>query len=234
MILADISVSTGSPATWGDQASKVIAAAPPLILALLIVAVVWRIRAFLPALVSRLTDVEAFGVKLSLSGEQAMSAAVEMARKRQGWNGDAPLSEQRKALDRAAKNRALFEGAEILWVDDHPSYNRNEARMLRSFGAMITFACTTEEALEALRYSHEERRPFDLIISDMSRDLPEHDPRAGLTMLPRLRAAQFDQPVIYYVGRLNPAYGTPPGAFGITQRPNELLDLTVDALTRVR
>jgi hypothetical protein len=38
----------------------------------------------------------------------------------------------------------LFEGAEILWVDDRPSNNRNEARMLRSFGALITFAATTK------------------------------------------------------------------------------------------
>ena len=43
-----------------------------------------------------------------------------------------------------------MEGAEILWGDDRPSNDRNEARMLRGFGTLITYACTIEEAIRAL------------------------------------------------------------------------------------
>jgi CheY-like chemotaxis protein len=122
----------------------------------------------------------------------------------------------------------------LLWVDDRPSNNRNESRMLRSLGALVTFAATTEEALHALQTGAEQHHPFDLILSDMSRDLPAPDTAAGLAMLPRLRDAGFHQPVIFYVGRPDPGAGVPAGAFGVTNRPDPLLQLTIDALSRVR
>ena len=106
--------------------------------------------------------------------------------------------------------------------------------MLRSFGALVTFAATTEEAVQALQAAAEQHQPFDVILSDISRELPAPDPTAGLTMLTRLRNAGFQQPVIYYVGRPNPEAGVPAGAFGVTNRPDQLLQLVVDALSRVR
>ena len=39
-----------------------------------------------------------------------------------------PAADRKASLDRANANRSVFEGAEILWVDDRPSNNRNEAR----------------------------------------------------------------------------------------------------------
>ena len=234
MDLASLTVSFGGPQSVGQQVTQVIGAAPALIAALVLVYVVWRLRDTLPAIVARLTDVEAFGLKLSLSGVQAMSAAVEMARKNPRWEGEAPVADQHRALARALRERKLLDGAEILWVDDCPSNNRNEARMLRSFGVMITFACTTEEALTALRDGDAQKQPFHMIISDIDRNYPTPNPRAGLDMLPRLAAAGGRQPVVFYVGRLDPHAGVPPGAFGITDRPDELLNLMVDALARVR
>ena len=53
-------------------------------------------------------------------------------------------------------------------------------------------------------------------------------------MLPRLRNAGFHQPVIFYIGRPEPGAGVPAGAFGVTNRPDQLLQLVVDALSRVR
>ena len=106
--------------------------------------------------------------------------------------------------------------------------------MLRSFGALITFAATTDEASRALQTSAEQHQPFDIILSDISRSLPTPYPTAGLTMLPRLRNAGFHQPVIYYIGRPNADAGVPAGAFGITNRPDRLLHLVIDALSRVR
>src|ERR1700757_981886 len=98
MDLASLTVSFGGPPSVGQQVTQVIGAAPALIAALVLVYVVWRLRDTLPAIVARLTDVEAFGLKLSLSGVQAMSAAVEMARKNPRWEGEAPVADQHRAL----------------------------------------------------------------------------------------------------------------------------------------
>ncbi len=225
---------TGGPPSIGEQITQVLGAAPALIAALVLVYIVFRLRDTLPAVVARLTNVEAFGLKLSLSGGQAMSAAIEMARKNPRWEGESSVVDQHRALARAMRERKLLDGAEILWVDDCPSNNRNESRMLRSFGAVITFACTTEEALGALRDGDTQKQPFDMIISDIGRDYPTPNPRAGIDMLVRLAEAGRHEPVVFYVGRLAPDAGPPVGAFGITNRPDELLNLTLDALARVR
>jgi CheY-like chemotaxis protein len=236
MTLAVLNLSMGEAVEWGEQSAKVIGALPGLIVALAVAFVVWRVRAELPAFVGRLNAVEAFGLKLSLAAAgDAMSAAVEMARKHPNWQGnEAPKADQKRALARAAGERRLTEGAEILWVDDRPANNRYEARMLRGFGAMITFACTTEEALEALKRADDDHEPFDLILSDISRAFPTPNDKAGIEMLPRLRAAGHHQPVILYVGNPDAGAPTPAGAFGVTARADQLLNLILDALARVR
>jgi CheY-like chemotaxis protein len=218
----------------GEEISHIIGAVAALLWVLVAGYALWILRQPLTAAVGRLAGVEAFGVKFSLSGGAAMNAAIELARKNPEWPVEVPAADREAALERANAHRALFEGAEILWVDDHPSNNRNEARMLRSFGALTTFAATTEEALLALRTGAEQHQPLHLILSDISRDLPAPDPTAGLAMLPRLRDAGFHQPVVFYVGRPEPGASVPAGAFGLTHRPDQLLQLTIDALSRVR
>jgi CheY-like chemotaxis protein len=218
----------------GDEISHIIRAVAGLLWVLLAIYAVWLLRQPLTAAITRLAGFEAFGVKLALSGGTALDAAIELAEKNPDWPVEVPAADRNAALDRANANRSVFEAAEILWVDDRPSNNRNEARMLRSFGALVTFAATTDEALRALQTGAEQHQPFDIILSDISRDLPQTDPTAGLAMLPRLRDAGFHQPVIYYIGRPEPGAGVPAGAFGVTNRPDQLLQLTIDALSRVR
>jgi CheY-like chemotaxis protein len=218
----------------GDQIAHIIGSVAGLLWVLLAAFVVWLLRQPLTAAVARLASFEAFGVKFALSGGAALDAAIELAQKNPAWPVEVPAADRKAALDRANANRSVFEGAEILWVDDRPSNNRNEARMLRSFGTLITFAATTDEAARALQTADEQHQPFDLILSDISRDLPTPDQTAGITMLPRLRNAGFQQPVIFYVGRPEPGAGVPAGAFGLTNRPDQLLQLTIDALSRVR
>jgi CheY-like chemotaxis protein len=218
----------------GDEIAHIIGAIGTLLWGLLAGFVIWLLRQPLTVAVSRLATFEAFGVKFALSGGAALDAAIELAQKNPDWPVEVSAADRKAALDRANANRAVFEGAEILWVDDRPSNNRNEARMLRSFGALVTFAATTDEASRALQTAAEQHQPFDLILSDISRDLPNPDSTAGLAMLTRLRNAGFKQPVIYYIGRPNPDTGAPGGAFGITNRPDQLLQLVIDALSRVR
>jgi CheY-like chemotaxis protein len=213
----------------GEEAAHILRAVAALFWVLLALYALWLLRQPLATALGRIANVEAFGVKLALSGGTALDAAIELAQKNPDWPVEVPVADRKAALDRANAHRT-----EMLWVDDHPSNNRNEARMLRSFGALVTFAAATDEALRALQTADEQHQTFDLILSDISRDLPATDPTGGLTMLPRLRDAGFHQPVIYYVGRPNPNAGVPPGAFGVTNRPDQLLQLVIDALSRAR
>ena len=147
----------------GEEAAHIIRAVAGLLWVLLTIFAVFLFRRPITAAVSRLGGVEAFGIKLALSGGTALDAAIELAEKNPDWPVEVPAADRRAALDRANAHRQLFEGAEILWVDDHPSNNRNEARMLCSFGSLITFAATTDEALRALRWTPIVRQPEPLL-----------------------------------------------------------------------
>jgi CheY-like chemotaxis protein len=216
----------------GDGIAKALGGIASLVWTLLAFYIVWLLRTSLSSAVNRLTGVEGWGVKFALSGgEQAMDAAFEIANKNPRWIADISQQERKEAIEKAEARRKVYEGAEILWVDDRPSNNRNEARMLRSFGALITFACTTEEALSAFKDAHAEARPFDIILSDISRDMPPPpDTRAGLDMLAKFRSQGITLPVIFYVGVPKPEAGIPESACGVTCRPDFLLTLVGEAL----
>jgi CheY-like chemotaxis protein len=218
----------------GDAVAKVLGTLPAILWAVLAIYIVFLLRDTIGASISRLANFEAFGVKFSMSGGQAMSAAIEMARKGADPNLVVPEADRQRALDRANRERALVEGAELLWVDDRPSNDRNEARMLRSFGALITFACTTDEALTALRNAAEQQQPFHLILSDISRDIPAPDPEAGIKMLARLHDEKVFLPVIFYIAHPKPGAPAPAGSLGVTNRPDQLLHLVLDGLARTR
>jgi CheY-like chemotaxis protein len=219
----------------GANFAKVLGGLASLTWALLAAYVVWLLRASPKGALDRITGLEGWGVKFALSGgERALNAAFEIATKHPKWSAEATEEDRQRALEKAKGRREAFEGAEILWVDDRPSNNRNESRMLRSFGTLITFACTTDEALSAIKDATEQLRPFHLVLSDISRGPQPPEARAGLEMLGTFRTNDVKLPVIFYVGEPKPGAGIPPGAFGITHRPDILLTLVGDALERVR
>lgn len=220
----------------GEGVAKALGGVASLAWTGLAIYVVWLLRGALVGTVNRLTGVEAWGVKFTLEGAaQAMAQAFEIAAKNTKWPAEAPEQERQAALAKAKARRSVYEGAEILWVDDRPSNNRNESRMLRSCGAFITFACTTEEAREAIAAAKVEARPFNLLLSDIARDVPPPPhAQAGLDMLAAFRKEGITLPVIFYVGIPKPGSGTPPDAFDLTHRPDILLTLVGDALERAR
>ena len=218
----------------GEALAHVLEALPPLLWVLLAAYVLWLLRTPIGTAIGRVNSVEAFSVKLAMSSSEAMTAAIDMAHKNARWKIEVPPGAAAAALARAERERERLRGAQILWVDDQPSNNRNEMRMLAGFGISITVAATTDEALAAQRMATEQSQPFHLVLSDISRELPAHDATAGLAMLPRLREKGFQQPLIFYIGECDRSRGAPPGAFGVTDRPDELLQMIVDALARVR
>jgi CheY-like chemotaxis protein len=127
---------------------------------------------------------------------------------------------------RAARN--FFQGAEVLWVDDHPENNVAFRHVLTRYHTTVTIATSTAEALDKVR-----RQDFHAIISDIRRDDPNDSD--GLRLLAELR--QFggplrDIPVIFYV--LQKQSDDIPSAFAIETMPDKLLIALTDALMNYR
>lgn len=194
--------------------TELLKALPALIWTVVAVVILWQMRPELRSLFGRLDSFEGFGLKMSL---KALAAAVEEKKV------IAPESAGDVATVKArlAKEAQRLAGAVILWVDDRPSGNRNEADMLSALGARFIFAASTAEANDLLA-SRPER--FDLILSDWSR--PEGKD-AGPDFLRDLRQRGVRTPMIFYVGTKR---DLPVGAQGLTTRPGELAALVLDSL----
>jgi CheY-like chemotaxis protein len=176
-------------------------------------------------LLPNLANLKAGGMELSFVRE-AMDRAIELAEKSPKWQVDVPQGSKEQVLRRARRHLSLLSASAVLWVDDDHSNNRNEVHMLRQLKVEVETVSTTAQALALLG-----RDKFDIVLSDIARG---GDARAGLAMLPLLKERHQSLPVIFYVGELRSEFGVPGGAFGITNRPDELLHLILDALERVR
>ena len=135
-----------------------------------------------------------------------------------------PLSELPSVLRRAQVVQTLLAGARALWVDDHPSNNLYERTMLSTLGVSADVAVSTNEALYMLRHLQ-----YDIILSDMARD---SNNRAGLELLEALQAREVETPIVFYVAQLDSDREIPRGAFGFTNRPDELMHMIFDILER--
>ncbi|RIK40285.1 MAG: hypothetical protein DCC55_15535 [Chloroflexi bacterium] len=114
-----------------------------------------------------------------------------------------------------------------LWVDDTPSNNSSLVTSFEKlFGLNFDLCLATEPAVARTAPGK-----YRVIISDMSRP---PDSRAGYTLLHRLRANGVTTPFIIYAARgvdpRNRAEAQQLGAFGMTNSPQELLQLVRAAL----
>jgi len=115
-----------------------------------------------------------------------------------------------------------------LWVDDNPT---NNAYLKQSFENLLNVAIdlslSTDEALEKLK-----AKPYAFVISDMARP---PDPKAGYTLLRRMRESNMERPFIIFASSAaslpaNKEEALRRGAFGSTNSPQELLQLVKSAL----
>lgn len=127
---------------------------------------------------------------------------------------------------RVEMGKQILPGARILWVDDNPANNTYEVNALTSVGISVVQVTTSEEALATLSEGR-----YDTVISDISRG---GNTEEGLNFLNRMRDQGLDHPTIFYIGHVDPHEGVPPYAFGITDRPDDLLHLVLDVLERKR
>jgi hypothetical protein len=135
-----------------------------------------------------------------------------------------PPAQPERIARRAARNYEVLSGASILWVDDDPLSVQREQELLQNLGVKrIDTATTTEEAT-----AMNAKSSYQVVISDMDRI---ESPKAGEELLASV--GPEGPPVIIYLLNYKPELGVPDGAFGITNRPDELVDLVLDALERV-
>ena len=129
-------------------------------------------------------------------------------------------------LRRARMVSQVMAGAKVLWIDDRPENNGWGRALLKVFDVDVT---TVESTRSAIAMMHQEH--FDVLLSDIVREgRTDH----GIQALPALREAGPMVPVVFFIRSLDPSLGTPPGAFGITNDPGELLHLILDVLERRR
>jgi CheY-like chemotaxis protein len=149
---------------------------------------------------------------------------IELAEKSPQWKIVVPPEAKQLVLNRALQHKEILNGAQILWVDDHPESNLNEQRMFKQLNVEMDTAKSTDQAIEMLKHTS-----YDVMLSDIARD---DSPSDGLDFLEKFREMDTKTPVIFYVGVIDPTKSTPLKSFGITNRPDELLHLVLDALER--
>lgn len=122
----------------------------------------------------------------------------------------------------------------LLWVDDRPDNNRAETATLARLQIEVEPARSTAEALAQLGAAARSGRPFDLVISDWTREAD--GPLAGLRLIGAMRHDGHHQPVVYYHGITGAlpraalaAAARAAGALGEATLPSELLALVLQA-----
>ncbi|MCL4708331.1 response regulator [bacterium] len=176
-------------------------------------------------LLPNLSGFKAMGVEFSFV-KNSISAAIKLAEKSEQWKVTIPDEDEKRVLDRVKRHLPLFQDVRVLWIDDNPDSLRNERKMLERLQVDIDLALNDAEAPKFLRSGK-----YDLILSDIARG---NDSTAGLKFLQEYGKTKKRVPFIFYIGTLSPEKGVPPYAFGITNRPDELLHLMLDALERVK
>ncbi len=190
--------------------------APHLIWAVVTLIVIWMIgpkriaTAFLNA-----RKISFAGIEIDLKGD--ISEAV-LAK---GFDASSQMEGQ--VARRAQRSLALTNGARLLWIDEHPSNNLNEVHLIKRLGVTIDLATSDADATNRLAAG-----VYDVVVSSWTR---AGDGEAGKTFIPTIRAAMISPEIIFYVGKVR---DVPIGAFGLTVRPDELLNLVLDVLERAR
>jgi CheY-like chemotaxis protein len=130
----------------------------------------------------------------------------------------------RVAILWARSARGYYQGAHLLWVDDHPENNIPLRRVIKRYGAEVVIATSSDEAMNMVK-----RDEFDLIISDIKRD--DRKDIDGIQFLSKVRELT-DTPVIFYI--FNKSDEPIGGAFAIENVPDRLLFAVSDALMTYR
>ncbi|MDX2136246.1 MAG: response regulator [Saprospiraceae bacterium] len=172
-------------------------------------------RSLVEGVLPKITNLKAFGIEASFVREGIQNAARSQNR------SDVHVSPGLMRRISHFPKRPL----RVLWIDDNPDTVMYEAGILQTLGMQVEFAKTSANAHEKLRST-----PFHLILSDIRRN---DNPVAGLQFLQEIQQTSRPIEMIFYVSTLDRSLPVPVGAFGITDDPNELIHLALDAAERL-
>jgi len=223
---------------WIKVIDSVTKLAGVLVWPALIVFVVYRLGPSLKDFLANLSDFSLKGGGFEASAKRtqvavaAALAAAASAHPEPGTTPEMTAKDAKAAADVVAEivtPRAIRRArkATVLWVDDKPDNNVHERQSLEALGVTFVISMSTDDALSKIKAQR-----FDAIISDMSRP---GDNKAGYTLLDRLRASGNRTPYVIYAGTrasADRAEARRRGALGTTDRPDELFDMVVSALSR--
>jgi CheY-like chemotaxis protein len=141
-------------------------------------------------------------------------------------NARASGSDRRDAVGRALRAKRYCAGQHILWVDDNPGNNRDLGQFFSDLiDVHIDYVLSTEEAMETLRH----RGDYSIVITDMARGTNRN---AGNDLIRAAKKENLSLPTVIYGSRDSSTDGVPPGAFGLTNRPDLLLHYIIDICER--
>ncbi|WP_433352100.1 response regulator [Micromonospora saelicesensis] len=181
-----------------------------------------------PAIVTQLHRMQSLRTPFGEADFAAnMTLIGEAAAQSQAQTGESVTIRARRAavsrLDHAAD---IVRGGRILWVDDHPEWNRAMVQLCERVGMTVDTARSTDEALGILS-----PRGYDLVITDMRRG---DDGQAGESLADEMERRALNISIIVYAGRFDPRAGVHPAFFAYTTGVDGLVHYIVDVMERVR
>jgi CheY-like chemotaxis protein len=201
---------------------EVIKILPSVLWFLFLVILVARLyKPFMEHLLPRISGLKAFGVEATFIRDEIEKAASQAEKEKLS------ADDKSRVERRLQRDIPLLQKMRILWVDDNPGYIAYESRILQATGAKIDIVTSSEQAVMAVNQNE-----YDLIISDIAREGISDE---GIRFFKSIRQQKpYSSPVIFYAGNINWEKGTPPFAFGITNRLDNLLHYVMDVAERLK
>lgn len=170
-------------------------------------------------LLRKATKVSALGVSIEAAGD-----TLDDAFKAHGLEGMASQRERMAVLRRLNACAPLLRGTRVLWVDDVPANNAAEVKLLKALDVEVQQVTSSADADNFLKIRH-----FLLVITDFER---EGSKTTGIDFAKQVAARGAAPPVIGYVGTDQSDLARPAHFFGVTNRPDHLMQLVCDVAQR--
>lgn len=192
---------------------------PGLLMALVVIVLLIGNADAIARLLRKATKLGALGIEIEVSAV-SLDKAIEL----QNLQGVVSHRDRMAVLRRLSANAALLRGARVLWVDDEPQNNRDERALLETLEVRIDLATSSAAAEQFLRNHH-----YLLMVTDVRREGRDDE---GIRFVQGLPAKGLLLPAIGYVGTDQSGQARPAHFFGMTRRPDHLMQLVCDVAQR--
>jgi CheY-like chemotaxis protein len=149
------------------------------------IAFLWWNWTELTSLISNLNRVEFAGVKAEFGNKTFIDYKSQLRGQGEVDKGFLEQDQFYSVQYRGLWLQPVLASSRLLWVDDTPEFNNVEMQLLSTFRINISVARSNDQAIDELK-----KRPFDLVISDISR--PDEPP--GKTPLSECPVRWFEVP----------------------------------------